>query len=202
MPRTKSRKRTSRSGKITRQMELQAASLPTEIEPVRGVKLKHVSAFTMLVSVICLSAFLAGRVEVSAARPVKGDSKEQPMFLGLRTAVYDAPDIAKAKAWYGKVLGEQPYFDQPFYVGFNVGGYELGLLPATNAAAKRARSGVAYWGVEDAHAAYKRLVDMGATPLEEIQDVGGGILIGAVRDPFGNVLGVIQNPNFKASEVK
>ena len=52
------------------------------------------------------------------------------MFLGLRTAVYDAQDIAKAKVWYSKVLGEQPYFDQPFYVGFNVGGYELGRLPA------------------------------------------------------------------------
>jgi predicted enzyme related to lactoylglutathione lyase len=202
MPRTNSRKRTGRSGKIARRMELQAAGLPVEIEPVRGVKLKHVSAFTMLVSVICLSAFLAGRVEVSAARSARGDAKEQPMFLGLRTAVYDAPDLAKAKAWYSKVLGEQPYFDQPFYVGFNVGGYELGLLPAKNAAGKRARAGVAYWGVEDAQASYKRLVEMGATPLEEIQDVGGGILIGAVRDPFGNILGVIENPNFKASEAK
>ena len=61
---------------------------------------------------------------------------------------------------------------------------------------------MAYWGVEDAQASYKRLVEMGATPFEEIQDVGGGILIGAVRDPFGNVLGIIQNPNFKAGESK
>jgi predicted enzyme related to lactoylglutathione lyase len=202
MPRAKSRKRAGRRGKVARQMELQVASLPAEIKHVRGVKLKHVSAFTMLVSVICLSAFLAGRVDVSAARSVRSDAKEHPMFLGLRTAVYDAPDIAKAKAWYSKVLGEQPYFDQPFYVGFNVGGYELGILPVKDAAAKRARAGVAYWGVEDAQAAYKRLVDMGASPLEEIQDVGGGILIGAVRDPFGNVLGIIQNPNFKPGEAK
>ncbi|MGA2843852.1 MAG: VOC family protein [Candidatus Acidiferrales bacterium] len=56
--------------------------------------------------------------------------------------------------------------------------------------------------MEDAPAAYKRLVDMGASPLEEIQDVGGGILIGAVRDPFGNVLGIIQNPNFKPGEAR
>lgn len=202
MPRMQSRKRTGRSGKNARQIELRAASLPTGTKPVRGVKLKHVSAFTMLVSVVCLCAFLAGRVDVSSARSARGDAKEHFMFLGLRTAVYDAPDIAKAKAWYSKVLGEQPYFDQPFYVGFNVGGYELGLLPEKNAAPKRARAGVAYWGVEDAQAAYKRLVEMGATPLEEIQDVGGGILIGAVKDPFGNVLGIIQNPNFKAGEAK
>ena len=202
MTRARSRERTRSSREITRPMELQAVSLPTEIKPVRGVNLKHVSAFTMVVSMICLCAFLAGRVDVSAAKSVGGDTKEHPMFLGLRTAVYDAPDLAKAKVWYSKVLGEQPYFDQPFYVGFNVGGYELGLLPEKDAAAKRARAGVAYWGVEDAPAAYKRLVEMGAAPLEEIQDVGGGILIGAVRDPFGNVLGIIQNPNFKPGEAK
>ena len=202
MARPKPRKRAGRRGKTVRQMELQVAGLPAETKRVRGVKLKHVSAFTMLVSVICLCAFLAGRVDVSAAKSMRGDAKEPAMLLGLRTAVYDASDIAKAKAWYSKVLGEQPYFDQPFYVGFNVGGYELGLLPEKEVAAKRARAGVAYWGVEDAQAAYKRLVDMGASPLEEIQDVGGGILIGAVRDPFGNVLGIIQNPNFKPGEAK
>ncbi len=120
------------------------------------------------------------------------------MFLGLRTAKYSAKDLQKAKAWYGSVLGIQPYFDQPFYVGFNVGGYELGLVPDNNAGLRRAPAGVAYWGVEDAHAAYKRLLDLGATPHEEVQDVGDGILVGELRDPFGNVLGIIQNPHFKA----
>lgn len=122
------------------------------------------------------------------------------MFLGLRTATYQVKDIAKAKAWYANVLGIKPYFDQPFYVGFNVGGYELGLVPAQEAEPKRPAAGIAYWGVADANAAYKRLLELGATPQEPIQDVGEGILIGAVYDPFGNVLGVIQNPNFKARE--
>jgi predicted enzyme related to lactoylglutathione lyase len=202
MARSKLRKGAGGSRKIARQMGLQVVGPPAEIKPVRGVKLKHVSAFTMLVSVICLCAFLAGRVDVSSAKSARGDAKEPTVFLGLRTAVYDAPDITKAKAWYSKVLGEQPYFDQPFYVGFNVGGYELGLLPTKDTAGKRARAGVAYWGVDEAQASYKRLVEMGATPFEEIQDVGGGILIGAVRDPFGNILGIIQNPNFKAGESK
>ena len=51
------------------------------------------------------------------------------MLLGLRTAIYHAPDITAGKLWYMKVLGFPPYFDQPFYVGFNVGGFELGLTP-------------------------------------------------------------------------
>ena len=118
-------------------------------------------------------------------------------FLGLRTAKYTAGDLAAAKAWYTKVLGFAPYFDEPFYVGFNVGGFELGITPDSDAALERAEAGVAYWGVSDANESYVRLISLGATPLEPIQDVGEGIRIGAVRDPFGNVLGVIENPHFK-----
>jgi predicted enzyme related to lactoylglutathione lyase len=119
------------------------------------------------------------------------------MFLGLRTAAYQVRELDKAKAWYSNVLGLQPYFDQPFYVGFNVSGFELGLVPADDAKPNRAPAGIAYWGVTDAQAAHKRLIELGASDFEPIQDVGEGILIGAVRDPFGNLLGVIQNPNFE-----
>jgi Glyoxalase-like domain len=119
------------------------------------------------------------------------------MFLGLRTVVYQTQDLGRATSWYSSVLGSQPYFDQPFYAGYNVGGYELGLVPEPNAGLKRAAAGLAYWGVADARAAYQRLLDLGATPNEAVQDVGEGIFAGSVHDPFGNVLGVIQNPNFK-----
>jgi predicted enzyme related to lactoylglutathione lyase len=118
----------------------------------------------------------------------------------LRTAKYDVKNLAEAKEWYSQVLGIQPYFDQPFYVGFEVGGYELGIVPSEHAHAKRGAAGVTYWGVDDARAAYQRLIDMGATPFEPVEDVGDGILIGAVHDPFGNVFGVIQNPNFKGGK--
>ncbi len=52
------------------------------------------------------------------------------MFLGLRTAIYHVDDIERARDWYSSILGFKPYFDEPFYVGFNVAGYELGLQPA------------------------------------------------------------------------
>jgi predicted enzyme related to lactoylglutathione lyase len=178
-----------------------------EVKPVRGVKLKHVSTITMAVALLCLFAYLAGRVDVSAATSVpgyrQGAAKEHTMFLGLRTAKYEVQDMAKAKEWYSKALGMEPYFDQPaFYVGYNVGGYDLGLVPAPKAETRRAAAGVAYWGVEDAHAAYKRLIELGATPVQDVQDVGGGMLVGEVRDPFGNVLGIIYNPQFKPGETK
>src|SRR5262245_21536864 len=119
------------------------------------------------------------------------------MLLGLRTAIYRTPDVAEGKRWYMKALGIAPYFDQPFYVGFNVGGYELGLMPD----ATQATAGV-YWGVKDIVTAHARLLELGAQPRNEITDVGEGIRVADVLDPFGNVLGIIENPNFKPGEVK
>ena len=100
------------------------------------------------------------------------------MLLGLRTALYPAPDLASAKAWYEQVTGVKPYFDQPFYVGFNVGGFELGLVPDATPG------------------------ESGASALWGVTDVGEGIRVAAVRDPFGNRLGIIENPHFKASDVR
>ena len=118
------------------------------------------------------------------------------MLLGLRTAKYAAKDLDGAKSWYTKVLGFGAYFDQPFYVGFEVGGYELGIVPDD----EPGDSGIAYWGVKNADEAFARLLSMGAKENEPIQDVGEGIRIGSVRDPFGNVFGVIENPHFKGGK--
>jgi predicted enzyme related to lactoylglutathione lyase len=121
------------------------------------------------------------------------------MMLGLRSAIYPVADLPEAKRWYAQLLGRAPYFDQPFYVGFEVGGFELGLLPAGEAATAGVQ---ALWGVSDAKAAYAKLLDLGATALEPPTDVGEGILVAAVRDPFGNRLGLIENPHFSAAKVR
>ncbi len=115
------------------------------------------------------------------------------MFLGLRTVIYPAADLARGKAWYASVLGFDPYFDQPYYVGFNVGGFELGLIPDGTPSVDGPQ---AWWGVGDAEAEYARLLELGATALEPVKDVGGGIKVAAVVDPLGNRLGVIENPHF------
>ncbi len=117
-------------------------------------------------------------------------------FLGLRTAIYRVPDIDKARAWYRSVLGIDPYFDQPFYVGFNVGGFELGLQPAGAGNAPGPGGGVAYWGVERMTVAWPRLLGLGAAAVSAPQDVGEGIQVATVKDPFGNLLGIIENAHF------
>jgi predicted enzyme related to lactoylglutathione lyase len=119
------------------------------------------------------------------------------MFLGLRTAIYHVDDIDKGKHWYSEVLGVKPYFDEPFYVGFNVAGYELGLHPQESDSTVKADGAVAYWGVADCSAACQRILDQGATLHEAVTDVGGGIKVATVKDPFGNIFGLIENPHFK-----
>jgi len=114
------------------------------------------------------------------------------MLLGLRSAIYAAPDLAAAKAWWTEVLGKEPYFDQPFYVGFDVGGFELGLDPNGDPAT----SPLTYWGVPDAEEAVASLLALGAKLHAGIREVGEGIKLGSVRDRSGSVVGVIENPHF------
>ena len=118
-----------------------------------------------------------------------------PMFLGLRTAVYKVDDLEVAKEWYSKVLGIEPYFDEPFYVGYDVGGFELGLDPDMSGVT-RGSNHVAYWGVEDAEAAVSHLRGLGIEVHEPITEVGGGIKVATFSDPFGNIFGIIENPHF------
>ena len=118
------------------------------------------------------------------------------MLQGLRTVIYTVDDLDSAKGWYRELLGAGPYFDEPFYVGFDVGGYELGLLPGGDE--PRPSAGQSYWGVADCRATWDALLDAGAQWVEEPQDVGGGIVTAVVRDPAGNRLGIIENPHFSA----
>lgn len=116
-------------------------------------------------------------------------------MLGLRTVIYAAPDLARAKAWYTALLGFGPYFDEPFYVGFNVGGYELGLDP--NGASPGPGGATAYWGVENVDAAVARAVSLGAAVVSAAQAVGEAIRVATIADPSGNSVGLIENPNFQ-----
>jgi predicted enzyme related to lactoylglutathione lyase len=126
-------------------------------------------------------------------------AKPSPKILGLRTTIYHVPELARARAWYSAAFGIGPYFHEPFYVGFNIGGYELGLDPNPQGAKPGPGGAVAYWGVTDLDAAVKHFTTHGATLASPIQDVGEGIRVATVADPFGNLIGLIVNPHFKAA---
>ncbi|MDY8134587.1 VOC family protein [Aquimarina sp. 2201CG5-10] len=118
-------------------------------------------------------------------------------MLGLRTTIYKVNDLNKAKEWYAKAFNTKQYFDEPFYVGFNIGGYELGLLPEEGAVKDKEDSVLSYWGVDDIHTTYQKLIELGATPHEEPKNVGGELMVASVKDPWNNIIGIIYNPEFK-----
>jgi predicted enzyme related to lactoylglutathione lyase len=115
-------------------------------------------------------------------------------ILGLATVIYPVSDLDRAKAWYAEAFGTKPYFDQPFYVGFEIAGYELGLVPDEGRPGPD--GGVAYWRVDEIDAAVARFVKAGAPIVSEAKDVGDGIKVATVADPFGNSIGLIENPHF------
>lgn len=120
------------------------------------------------------------------------------MILGLATVVYQAKNLAAAKEWYTNAFGVKPYFDEPYYVGFNIGGYELGLTP--DGAAVGPGGSIAYWRVPNIEQAFDHFLKAGAVAVEPVQDVGGGIKVATVADPDGNLIGIIENPHFKLPE--
>ena len=106
---------------------------------------------------------------------------DKSKILGLRTTIYKVGDIENAKNWYANVFMTEPYFDQPFYVGFNIGGYELGLQPEETPSTDKTESVVTYWGVEDIQSVYNDFIEAGATENEKPYSVGGDLLAATVK---------------------
>ncbi len=121
-------------------------------------------------------------------------------MLGLRTVAYKVSDIKKAKEWYSKAFGVAAYFDEPYYVGFNIGGYELGLQPEEEPIANKSEGVIAYWGVNDIKFQFNKLLKLGASEHEKPFNVGGELMIASVKDPWGNIIGIIYNPEFKLND--
>jgi predicted enzyme related to lactoylglutathione lyase len=115
-------------------------------------------------------------------------------LLGLRTLIYPSNSLEADKKWWAKVLGFEPYFDQPFYVGFDIGGYELGLDP--NA---RLEDGPrTYFGVENVQEAVDEFVRQGCSVHEAPAETGDDIVVATVKKPNGQLVGLIYNPHFKS----
>jgi predicted enzyme related to lactoylglutathione lyase len=119
------------------------------------------------------------------------------MVKGLGTVIYAVSNLTEAKTWYSSAFQQNPYFDEPFYVGFNIGGYELGLDPNQTVSRPGAGGSVAYWRVSDIKTALEHFVTVGALVVAPVLDVGGDIQVATVQDPFGNLVGLIENPHFE-----
>ena len=110
---------------------------------------------------------------------------------GIKTVLHPVTDLAKAKAVYAALLGIEPQSDSSYYVGFDVEGQQIGLVPAGGP--QDMTSPVAYWHVSDIEAKLAEVTAAGATVKEAAHEVGGGRLVATFTDPDGNVLGLLQD---------
>ena len=108
---------------------------------------------------------------------------------GIKTVLHPVTDVEKAKPVYTALLGVAPMADAPYYVGYEVEGQQIGLVPGGGGMT----SPVAYWHVADIEAKLAEVTTAGATLIESPRDVGGGRLVATFADPDGNVLGLIQD---------
>jgi predicted enzyme related to lactoylglutathione lyase len=128
------------------------------------------------------------------------------MLRGLTTITYYADDLTAAKDWYTEVLGVEAYFVRPVegppaYVEFRIGDHlhELGLLDsrfAPHDLLDKPSGVVTYWAVDDIEASFERLLSLGATVHDKPTERGPGYVTASVRDPFGNILGVMYNEHY------
>ena len=112
--------------------------------------------------------------------------------LGIKTVLHPVSDLATAKAVYTALLGVAPQTDTEYYVGFDVAGQHIGLVPGGGP--QGLTSPVTYWEVPDIEAKLAEVTAAGATVKDPANDVGGGRLVATVTDPDGNVLGLLQDP--------
>ncbi|MDQ7876952.1 VOC family protein [Microbacterium sp. QXD-8] len=122
------------------------------------------------------------------------------MLRGFATISYYAVDLDAASRWYAEVLGIEPYFVTPAYIEFRVGDYEheLGIIDAQYRPPMPdgPAGAVMQWAVDDVHASLARLLELGATEYQPVIERGHGFSTAAVVDPFGNILGIMENPHY------
>ncbi len=114
------------------------------------------------------------------------------MTSGTKTVTYPVKDLAQAKTLYSTLLGVDPYMDEPYYVGFNAGGHDVGLDPNGH---KQGYDGSDHLLARRRHQQEPRAAR--STPARsrsrQCSDVGGGNLTATVKDADGNVFGLFQS---------
>jgi predicted enzyme related to lactoylglutathione lyase len=110
---------------------------------------------------------------------------------GIKIVLHPVSDMDAAKSVYAALLGIQPQADSPYYVGFDIGGQHIGLVPGGGPQAMA--SPVSFWEVPDMDAKISEMVAAGARVKEAPHEVGGGRVVATLSDPDGNVLGLVHD---------
>lgn len=107
-------------------------------------------------------------------------------MAGFQTILIPAADLAASRELYRGLLGAEPTADSSYYVGFDVDGQHIGLVPGTTTVR-------AHLHVTDIDDAVRRVTSAGGSVLEAVKDVGGGRRVAVVRDPAGGEIGLLSD---------
>lgn len=110
---------------------------------------------------------------------------------GIKTVLHPVSDLATATAVYTALLGVPPQIEGTYYVGFELDGHHIGLVP--DGGPQAITTPVIYWEVADIEAKLAELTAAGATVKQALRDVGEGRRVAEVLDPDGNVVGLLQD---------
>jgi predicted enzyme related to lactoylglutathione lyase len=109
------------------------------------------------------------------------------MNKGIKTILYPVKDMTQGKTMFRKLLGVEPYADQPYYVGFKIDDQDIGLVPNSPEGAV-----AAFFHVDDIKGSLQIILDAGGKTIQEVKGVGGGRLIASAKDQNGNIIGLVQ----------
>lgn len=110
---------------------------------------------------------------------------------GIKTVLHPVSDLATATAVYTALLGVPPQIEGTYYVGFELDGHHIGLVP--DGGPQAITTPVIYWEVSDIEAKLTELTAAGATVQQALRDVGQGRRVAEVLDPDGNIIGLLQD---------
>lgn len=108
-------------------------------------------------------------------------------MASFQTVLLPAADLAASRELYRSLLGVEPTADSAYYVGFDVDGQHIGLVPGTPVVRPHLH-------VKDMHAAVEQVTSAGGVVVDEPRDVGGGRLVAVVRDMAGAEIGLLADP--------
>ncbi|HXB16605.1 MAG TPA: VOC family protein [Solirubrobacteraceae bacterium] len=110
---------------------------------------------------------------------------------GIKIVLCPVSDLESGKAVYSALLDAAPSADSEYYVGFDVGGQHIGLVPGGGP--QNLTSPTPFWEVADIDAKLAEMTGAGAAVKDAVRDVGGGRRVATVTDADGNVLGLVQD---------
>ena len=129
------------------------------------------------------------------------------ILQGLTTMVLTADDVDAASRWYADLLGITPYYRSPqtgpcAYTGFRIGPDEdeLGIMDRSfmTPSPTPTASPITYWHTDDIHTTLATFIAHGAHAHTPITERGGGFTTASIVDPFGNAVGIMHSPHWRA----